>query len=80
MLESELKALAIDLLALKAVLRALVRAQSRRSLSHFSDLVDSLRQESDGLAGFPPDDLTHRAALSVLEAWIDELAARTEAA
>ena len=80
MIESELKALSIDLLALKAVVRALVRAQSRRSLIHRSDLLDSLRQESEAVASFPPNDLTHSAALTVREAWIEELSTTAQGA
>lgn len=73
MSELELKALAIDFTALQAVVRALVRAQSRRSQGHLLDLMESLRVESERLARFPTDDFGHRAAQGLLEAWIDEL-------
>jgi hypothetical protein len=73
MCSSDLQALKIDIVALEAMLRAVIRAQAGQSQSHLHGLLDSLQIEADRLGRFSHlDDLGHRAANGVLEAWIEE--------
>lgn len=80
-----LDALASDVLALQAVVRALARLQARRSPAALNDLMQALCEETGRLAETAPfyDERARRQAISassVVGAWIQELREEAQAA
>lgn len=74
MTATRLHALTTDVVALEAVVRALVRVETRRSRAAAAELLEALSEESDRLsAGSIPGDPDVGAILESLQGWIDEL-------
>jgi hypothetical protein len=74
MTATRLHALTTDVVALEAVVRALVRVETRRSRSAATELLDALTEETDRLsAGSIPGDPDVAAILESLQGWVDEL-------
>ncbi|KQW82228.1 hypothetical protein [Brevundimonas sp. Root1279] len=74
MTATRLHALTTDVVALEAVVRALVRVETRRSRAAGAELLEALSEESDRLsAGSIPGDPDVAAILDGLQTWIDEL-------
>ena len=73
---TRLHALTTDVVALEAVVRALVRVETRRSRTALAELQEALAEESDRLsAGSIPGDPDVASILEALQGWIDDLKA-----
>lgn len=74
MTATRLHALTTDVVALEAVVRALVRVETRRCRAAGAELMQALTEESDRLsAGSIPGDPDVAAILEALQGWVDEL-------
>lgn len=69
MSKHELRAVGVDLIALQAVVRALVRTQARRSPTALCDLLQALSVEAERLR----DHVEDAGPAGVLEAWIEDI-------
>lgn len=75
---TRLHALTTDVVALEAVVRALVRVETRRSRTAGDELLQALAEESAHLsANSIPGDPDVAAILESLQGWVDELKSLT---
>lgn len=76
MSDTQYAAVAADLAALRAVVRALARTQVRRSHVALDDMLDYLQAEAARLAVATPEPKADpKASAAALEDWIDALKA-----
>lgn len=76
MYDPRFAAITTDLTALEAVVRALARAQARRSRTALTELLESLSTESGRIRTSPAFTGIDRAGVcGVLDAWIEDLKA-----